>query len=84
MGFSAADSTSYILCLVSIKARRRTAALLEVLGIYLAGPLLQDQVVRVLVHWHLISTENPFSLLTRQMSNADLVLASRQYSWRWS
>jgi hypothetical protein len=63
---------------MSVQTRRRAAALLEVLGIYLAGAFLSDQVVKLLVHSRLISTTNPFDLLTVHASNADLLVASRQ------
>jgi membrane protease YdiL (CAAX protease family) len=58
--------------------RRRTAALLEVLGIYLTGAFLSDQVGNLLARWRLISTVNPFDLLTPHTTNADLLFASRQ------
>jgi membrane protease YdiL (CAAX protease family) len=63
---------------MSVQTRRRAAALLEVLGIYLTGAFLSDQIVKVLVHWHLISTTNPFDLFTVHASNADLLVASRR------
>jgi membrane protease YdiL (CAAX protease family) len=67
-----------MLCAVSVETRRRTAALLEVLGVYLAGALLSDQIAKLLAHWRLISTQNPLELLTAHTSNADLLVASRQ------
>ena len=48
------------------------------LGVYLAGGFLNDKVVQVLVHWHVISSTNPFSLLALRATNADLLVASRQ------
>ncbi len=63
---------------VSIQTRRRTAALLEVLGVYLAGAFLNDKIVQLLVHWHLISSTNPFDLLTTHTTDAELLVASRQ------
>lgn len=54
------------------------AALLEVLGVYLAGAFLSDQIAKLLAHWRLISTQSPLALLTAQTSNADLLVASRQ------
>jgi membrane protease YdiL (CAAX protease family) len=63
---------------MSVETRRRAAALLEVLGIYLTGAFLSDQVVKLLTHWHLISTTNPFDLLTVHATNDDLLVASRQ------
>ena len=44
---------------MSVQTRRRAAALLEVLGIYLTRAFLSDQVVKSLVHRNLISTTNP-------------------------
>jgi membrane protease YdiL (CAAX protease family) len=55
-------------------SRRRAAALLEVLGIYLAGPLAMFGVRRLLG----ISLSNPLSSLTAQVSDAGLIAASRQ------
>jgi membrane protease YdiL (CAAX protease family) len=63
---------------VSIQTLRRAAALLEVLGVYLAGVFLENQIERLLVHRRLISTANPFNLLTAQTTNAELLVASRQ------
>jgi membrane protease YdiL (CAAX protease family) len=63
---------------VSVPTRRRVAALLEVLGIYLAGAYLSDRIAQLLVHWHLISDANPFDLLTVHATNAELLVASRQ------
>jgi membrane protease YdiL (CAAX protease family) len=57
---------------------RRTAALLEVLGIYLAGPFLSDQISNLLVRWRLISDANPLEMLTAHTTNAELLVASRQ------
>ena len=64
--------------LVKIAATRRAAALLEVLGVYLAGALLNDRLVEFVTQHHLISDQSPFALLTVHTSNADLLLASRQ------
>lgn len=58
--------------------RRRAAAFLEVLGVYLAGAILNDKIVALLSRRGFISTQNPFDLLTTHASNADLVVASRQ------
>ena len=63
---------------MSAQTRRRAAALLEVLGIYLTGAWLSDQVGTLLVRWRLASDANPFDLLTPHTTNADLLLASRQ------
>jgi membrane protease YdiL (CAAX protease family) len=67
-----------MLSAVSVQMRRRAAALLEVLGIYLAGAYLSDQIEKLLVRWRLISPANPLDLLTAQATNADLLVASRQ------
>jgi membrane protease YdiL (CAAX protease family) len=61
---------------VSLQTRRRAAALLEVLGIYLTGAWLSDQIAKLLVRWGLISDANPFDLLTAHTTNADLLVAS--------
>jgi membrane protease YdiL (CAAX protease family) len=63
---------------VNTLRRRRAAALLEVLGVYLTGAFLNDKIVELLVSRHLISSVNPFSLLTADTTNADLLVASRQ------
>lgn len=63
---------------VTVQTRRRAAALFEVLGVYLAGAFLNDQLGNLLVHWRLVSPVNPFSLLTTHTTNADLLVASRQ------
>jgi membrane protease YdiL (CAAX protease family) len=63
---------------VSVQTRRRATALLEVLGVYLTGPFLEDKIEQLLVHWHLISTTNPLDLLSAHSTNAQLLLASRQ------
>jgi membrane protease YdiL (CAAX protease family) len=57
---------------------RRVAALLEVLGVYLAGALLNDKIVEVLTRSHLISPQSPFALLTIHATNSELLVASRQ------
>lgn len=48
-------------------------------GICVTGAFLSDQIVKLLVHWHLVSTTNPFDLLTVHATNADLLVASRQF-----
>jgi membrane protease YdiL (CAAX protease family) len=63
---------------MSVQTQRRSAALFEVLGIYLAGSFLSDQIANLILHWRLISPTNPFSLLTSHTTNADLLIASRQ------
>jgi hypothetical protein len=63
---------------VKTKTKRRAAALLEVMGVYLAGALLNDRIVALVVAHHLVSPENPFALLTVHASNEDLLVASRQ------
>jgi membrane protease YdiL (CAAX protease family) len=63
---------------VNTQMTRRVAALLEVLGVYLAGDLLNDKIVEVLSRSHLISLQNPFALLTIHASNSELLVASQQ------
>lgn len=63
---------------MSLQARRRTAALLEVLGVYLAGAFLNDKLVEWLVHGRILSATNPFDLLTVHTTDAQLLVASRQ------
>jgi membrane protease YdiL (CAAX protease family) len=63
---------------VKIAVKRRAAALLEVLSVYLAGALLNDRIVGFVTQDHLISPQNPFALLTVHASSADLLVASRQ------
>src|SRR5215472_15131519 len=52
----------------------RAAALLEVLGVYLCGPVLMLELRRLFG----VSLTNPLNQLTAQASNLDLVTASRQ------
>ena len=63
---------------VKTGAKRRAAALLEVLGVYMAGALLNDRIVAFVTEHHLISDQNPFNLLTVHATNTDLLVASRQ------
>jgi membrane protease YdiL (CAAX protease family) len=63
---------------MSVQIRRRTAALLEVFGVYLTGAFLSDQVAQLLVRWRVISPQNPLKLLTVHTTNAELLVASRQ------
>ena len=56
------------------QSQRRAAALLEVLGVYLAGPLAMFGVRRLLG----LSLPNPLNNLTAHATNAELVTASRQ------
>jgi membrane protease YdiL (CAAX protease family) len=63
---------------MSAQVRRKTAALLEVFGVYVVGALLSDRIAEFLVRRHLVSGQNPFALLTVHASNADLLIASRQ------
>ena len=70
--------TGNIVCGMGVETRRRTAALLEVFGVYLTGAFLSDQVAELLVRWHLISAQSPFELLTPHTTNAELLVASRQ------
>jgi membrane protease YdiL (CAAX protease family) len=65
---------------VNIQARRRAAALLEVLGVYLTGAWLSDWIGDLLIHRGVISPVSPFSLLTTHSTNANLLVASRQLS----
>jgi membrane protease YdiL (CAAX protease family) len=60
--------------LYSRKSQRRAAALLEVLGIYLAGPVMMIGLRRVLG----VSLTNPLNHLTAHATGAELVIASRQ------
>jgi membrane protease YdiL (CAAX protease family) len=62
---------------VSVQIRRRTAALLEVFGVYLTGAFLSEQIAGLLVRWGVISPQNPFDLLTTHTTDADLLAASR-------
>lgn len=57
-----------------MSARCRTAALLEVLGVYLAGPLVVDLLVRVSG----IRIVNPLETFTAAVTDSQLVTASRQ------
>ena len=41
---------------VSVQTRRRAAALLEVLGIYLAGAYLSDPIAKLLLRWRYTRT----------------------------
>jgi membrane protease YdiL (CAAX protease family) len=61
-----------------MQTRRRMAALLEVLGVYLTGAFLADKIEQLLVHWRFISPTSPLDLLTTHMTNAELLVASRQ------
>jgi membrane protease YdiL (CAAX protease family) len=63
---------------MNMQTRRRTAALLEVLGIYLTGAFLSGQIAKLFVHWRLISPANPLEMLTFHTTNAELLVASRQ------
>jgi len=53
---------------------RRAAALLEVFGVYLAGSLLTDQLIR---HFGIAAT-NPLDTLSVNTSGSELVTSSRQ------
>jgi membrane protease YdiL (CAAX protease family) len=55
-------------------SQRRAAALLEVMGVYLCGPVLMLELRRLLG----VSLTNPLNNLTVQTSGVDLVTASRQ------
>lgn len=62
---------------------QRSAALLEVLGVYLAAGVLEDKLIKLLSYLHLATVANPFALLTRFATNADLLLATRQLLLIW-
>jgi membrane protease YdiL (CAAX protease family) len=62
---------------------RRLTALLEVLGVYLAAGALEDLFIGLLAHWKIVSIKDPFALLTRHTSDADLLLASRRLLLIW-
>jgi len=57
-----------------MNARRRTAALLEVLGVYLAGQLVTGQLIRFFG----VSPVNPLESFTAGISNTELITATRQ------
>src|SRR3954468_16846291 len=63
---------------MSAQTRRRTAALLEVLGVYLTGAFLSDKIATLLVRWNLVSSASPFDLLNAHTTDAELLVASRQ------
>ncbi len=56
---------------------RRTAALLEVLGIYLAGQLVVGQLIRIFG----VQPTNPLPTLTANVTDAELVTATGQIFW---
>ncbi|WP_047491357.1 CPBP family intramembrane glutamic endopeptidase [Terriglobus sp. TAA 43] len=62
---------------------KRTAALLEVLGVYLAAGALEDRLIDLLTRFHIVSISNPFALLTNHTTNADLLLASHRLLLIW-
>jgi membrane protease YdiL (CAAX protease family) len=64
--------------IVSTLSRRRTAALLEVLGVYLSGPFVEKIIEQWLSHRNFISTASPFDMLSAHSTNSELLLASRQ------
>ncbi len=57
-----------------MNARRSTAALLEVLGVYLAGQLVVTLLTRVLS----LQPVNPLTGFTAEISDAELITATRQ------
>jgi len=63
---------------MSDQTRRRAAALLEVLGVFLAGLFLRDLIAEWLIRHRLVDPTNPYDLLTVNSTNADLLRASRQ------
>jgi hypothetical protein len=56
------------------QTRRRGAALFEVLGVSLTGPLLMRGLRQLLG----VSVTNPLNNLTAQITNVELITASRQ------
>jgi len=64
-------------------ASERLAALLEVLGVYLAAGVLENGLIRLFTHWRPRALADPFELLTSHATNADLVLASRRLLLIW-
>jgi len=63
---------------MNVQIRRRTAALLEVFGVYLTGAFLSDQIAQLLARWGVISPQNPLKSLTVHTTNTELLVASRQ------
>jgi hypothetical protein len=69
-----------------MKARRRTAALLEVLGVYVAGQLVTERLIRVLG----VPAVNPLESFTAGITNSELIhpyyfngsLPARIFHWR--
>ena len=57
-----------------MNARQRTAALLEVLGVYLAGQLVTGQLIRVLG----VRPTNPLASLSAGVTDAELITATWQ------
>ena len=55
-------------------ARRRVAALFEVLGIYLAGGIVTGQLIRLLG----VSPANPLATFTVGITDTELIAATRQ------
>jgi hypothetical protein len=63
-----------ILPLMKAQSLRRAAALLEVLGVYLAGGIVTEQLSRLFG----IPLDNPLGTFRREITNAELITASRQ------
>lgn len=59
---------------MNLQPQRRATAVLEVLGVYLAGGLVTDQLVRLSG----ISLTNPLENLSVHISGPELITASRQ------
>src|SRR6185436_3102395 len=57
-----------------MNARQRTAALLEVLGVFLAGQLVTGQLIRVLG----VRPTNPLASLSAGVTDAELITATWQ------
>ncbi|AXC09726.1 hypothetical protein ACPOL_0345 [Acidisarcina polymorpha] len=62
---------------------KRTAALLEVLSIYLAAGALEDKIISLMVHWQFAVPASPLDLLTAHATDADLLLATRRLLLIW-
>ena len=63
---------------MNVAYQRRAAALLEVLGVFVAGQLLRSQIEAWVINHKILPPTNPFDLLTTHATNADLLFASQQ------
>ena len=68
------QSTMTILPLMKAQPLQRAAALLEVLGVYLAGGLVTSQLSRLFG----VPLDSPLRTFTSEITNAELIAASRQ------